>query len=134
MSAIGGTLKRVNENKEYDEIYPATKISLVDGYPADVALRISGNTISGTAASFLTENPTLAAGQYGRETDTCYMKVGDGVTAWANLPYIEMPTGTKIGIEIDDGAGGYTPVQEATLSLEVWDETEGDYVETDTEM
>lgn len=40
-----------------------------------------------TAANWTTTNPTLAAGEYGIETNTGYVKVGDGSTAWASLPY-----------------------------------------------
>lgn len=46
-----------------------------------------------TAANWTTQNPTLKAGEIGYETDTSYIKVGDGATAWTSLAYIE---GTKI--------------------------------------
>ena len=129
MSTIKGTLKRVNENNTYDDILPATDISLVEGYAADVALRISGNTVTGTAASFVTNNPTLNAGQYGVESDTGYLKIGDGVTAWNNLIYVNMPTGSVMSLEVDDGTGTYNPVLEGQMVMEVWDETSGQYVE-----
>lgn len=41
----------------------------------------------GTAASASTRNPILAAGEEGYETDTGQRKVGDGTTAWNDLPY-----------------------------------------------
>lgn len=41
----------------------------------------------GTAAAWAAANPVLADGEPGRERDTGKMKVGDGVTAWVNLPY-----------------------------------------------
>ncbi len=129
MSTIKGTLKRVNENNTYDDILPATDISLVEGYAADVALRISGNTVTGTAASFVTNNPTLSAGQYGVESDTGYLKIGDGVTAWNNLIYVNMPTGSVMSLEVDDGTGTYNPVLEGQMVMEVWEETSGQYVE-----
>ena len=131
MSTIKGTLKRVNSNQTYDDLLPATDISLVNGYAADVALRISGNTVTGTAASFTSNNPTLAAGQYGIESDTGYLKIGNGVTAWNNLIYVNMPTGNVMSLEVDDGTGTYNPVLEGQLVMEVWDDTEGDYVEVD---
>jgi hypothetical protein len=40
-----------------------------------------------TAANWTTENPTLAAGEVGVETDTGSVKVGDGTTAWTSLGY-----------------------------------------------
>lgn len=42
---------------------------------------------SGTAANWTSENPVLAAGEPGFETDTGLMKVGDGVTNWNDLTY-----------------------------------------------
>jgi len=44
-------------------------------------------TRRGTAAQWTTANPVLASGEFGYETDTKKMKVGDGVTAWVSLPY-----------------------------------------------
>jgi hypothetical protein len=46
-----------------------------------------------TAANWTTQNPTLKAGEIGYETDTGYIKVGDGSTAWTSLAYIH---GTKV--------------------------------------
>ncbi len=47
-----------------------------------MAIQIKRNTAAGAAAS----NPVLAAGQPGLETDTGLLKIGDGVTAWNDLP------------------------------------------------
>jgi hypothetical protein len=41
----------------------------------------------GTAASWVSANPTLAAGEWGMETDTKLYKIGDGSTTWNNLIY-----------------------------------------------
>lgn len=49
-----------------------------------------------TAANWTTENPTLAAGEPGLETDTGKIKYGDGQTAWNTLDYAS------------GGAGGLT--------------------------
>ena len=40
-----------------------------------------------TAANWTSANPTLAAGQFGIETDTNKLKIGDGSTAWTSLAY-----------------------------------------------
>lgn len=40
------------------------------------------------AADWITRNPVLAQGEYGLETDTFLIKVGDGVTDWLHLPYL----------------------------------------------
>jgi hypothetical protein len=40
-----------------------------------------------TAANWTANNPTLAAGELGLETDTAKFKIGDGTTAWNSLAY-----------------------------------------------
>ena len=40
------------------------------------------------AADWTTRNPLLAQGEYGLETDTFLIKVGDGVTYWNDLRYL----------------------------------------------
>ena len=40
-----------------------------------------------TAANWTANNPTLAAGELGLETDTAKFKMGDGATAWNSLAY-----------------------------------------------
>lgn len=42
-----------------------------------------------TAAAFTTANPTLAPGEPAYETDTRKLKVGNGTTPWASLPYFD---------------------------------------------
>ena len=43
----------------------------------------------GTAAEWTAANPVLAAGELGLETDTGKTKIGDGVTAWNSLGYVD---------------------------------------------
>ena len=50
----------------------------------------------GTAAQWTDANPTLLAGEFGYETDTGKLKIGDGTTAWATLGY---------SIDLTGGAG-----------------------------
>ena len=40
------------------------------------------------AADWVTRNPILAQGEYGLESDTFLIKVGDGVTDWTHLRYL----------------------------------------------
>lgn len=40
------------------------------------------------AEDWVTRNPVLAQGEYGLETDTFLIKVGDGVRDWEHLPYL----------------------------------------------
>jgi len=43
-----------------------------------------------TAANWTSTNPTLAAGEYGFESDTGMVKIGDGTTAWTSLQYVSL--------------------------------------------
>lgn len=54
-----------------------------------------------TAANWTSANPTLTTGEWGYETDTGRIKIGNGSTAWTSLSYFELlgPTGA-------DGADG----------------------------
>jgi hypothetical protein len=40
-----------------------------------------------TAEKWVINNPILLEGELGYETDTAYMKIGDGTTYWNDLPY-----------------------------------------------
>jgi hypothetical protein len=40
-----------------------------------------------TAAKWTLNNPTLADGEMGLETDTTLFKIGNGTTAWTGLAY-----------------------------------------------
>lgn len=48
----------------------------------------------GTAAQWSASNPVLAVGEPGVETDTGYIKVGDGVSTWTARPYANEPIGS----------------------------------------
>lgn len=61
-----------------------------------------GNTViqveRETAANWTSNNPTLAAGEMGLETDTNKFKFGDGSTAWNSLPYVGAGASFKYGL------------------------------------
>ena len=63
-----------------------------------------------TAANWTSNNPTLAAGEIGIETDTAKFKVGNGSTAWASLAYGGLQGTT--GLQGVQGSQGQT-----TLSI-----------------
>ena len=44
-----------------------------------------------TASNWTTNNPTMASGEMGIETDTDKYKIGDGSTAWTGLGYSSLP-------------------------------------------
>lgn len=58
-----------------------------------------------TAALFTLENPVLASGEIGYETDTKKMKIGDGTTAWSSLSYFGAFSGSGGGSFLGNGFG-----------------------------
>jgi hypothetical protein len=48
------------------------------------------NQYSGTSASWIEKNPILANGEVGFETDTNYVKIGDGSTSYVDLPAVKL--------------------------------------------
>lgn len=53
----------------------------------------------GTAAVFAAQDPVLAPGEFGYETDTGAFKVGDGSTAWSGLSaFLPLVGGTVSGV------------------------------------
>lgn len=61
-----------------------------------------------TAGNWTSENPTPHQGEWCLETDTGYVKIGDGSTAWTSLPYGTnamtnqvMPKASGNGIKVD---------------------------------
>ena len=40
-----------------------------------------------TSSNWTSANPTLKSGEFGYETDTGKLKIGDGSTAWTSLSY-----------------------------------------------
>ncbi len=53
------------------------------------------------AADWTAQNPTLAQFEIGLESDTLRMKIGDGVTAWTSLSYLNTPGLNSTQTEID---------------------------------
>ena len=46
-----------------------------------------------TASNWTSNNPTLAVGEWGLETDTLKYKIGTGSAAWSALAYSSLPSG-----------------------------------------
>ena len=59
-----------------------------------------------TAANWQAENPVLAQGEAGLETDTAKLKFGDGVTAWNSLPYFASG-GADTFLDLSDTPSSY---------------------------
>jgi hypothetical protein len=74
-----------------------------------------------TAANWTSNNPTLASGELGLETDTRLIKMGDGSTAWTSLAYTigkavsYTPTWTNITVGSSTNTGSYVRVGNLVL-------------------
>ena len=73
----------------------------------------------GTAAQWTSANPTLAAGEFGYETDTNKAKIGNGSSAWTALSYaISGAAGTVTSITAGTGLSGGTITSTGTISID----------------
>lgn len=70
-----------------------------------------------TSANWTSVNPTLASGEFGYETDTKRLKIGDGTTPWTSLGYL--PTDAETTSYEGNSAAGLsaTNVQDAIDQL-----------------
>ena len=67
-------------------------------------------------------NPVLALAEPGYETNTGYMKIGDGITPWNQLPYFVPQGTTDDGVVVTPG-GDVVYVHTQYLPLAVWEIT-----------
>jgi hypothetical protein len=73
----------------------------------------------GTAAQWTSTNPTLAAGEFGYETDTGKAKIGNGSSAWIILSYaISGAAGTVTSITAGTGLSGGTITSTGTIAID----------------
>jgi hypothetical protein len=70
----------------------------------------------GTAAQWTSTNPILASGEWGYETDTGKVKIGDGTTAWNSEPYIG--AGTVTSITAGTGLSGGAITTSGTIAID----------------
>ena len=70
----------------------------------------------GTASQWTSANPTLAAGEFGYESDTGKFKIGDGSTAWNSLGY--KASGTVTSITAGTGLSGGAITTSGTIAID----------------
>jgi hypothetical protein len=73
-------------------------------------------TRRGTAAQWTSTNPTLASGEWGYETDTGKVKIGNGSTAWNSLAY--NGSGTVTSVVAGTGLTGGTITSSGTIAID----------------
>ena len=63
-------------------------------------------------------NPVLAQGEYGLDTTNYLLKIGDGVTDWAHLPYLNKLDTTYFQMEEDGTIGEIGGIEHKLLGAE----------------
>lgn len=71
----------------------------------------------GTASQWTSTNPTLAAGEWGFETDTGKAKIGTGSANWTSLSYFG-GSGTVTSITAGTGLSGGTITSTGTIAID----------------
>ena len=72
----------------------------------------------GTASQWTSTNPTLAAGEWGYETDTGKVKIGNGSTLWNSLGYTGAANGTVTSVTAGTGLSGGTITSTGTIAID----------------
>lgn len=70
----------------------------------------------GTASQWTSANPTLASGEWGFESDTGKVKIGNGSTAWTSLGYTG--AGSVTSITAGTGLSGGTITATGTIAID----------------
>jgi hypothetical protein len=70
----------------------------------------------GTASQWTSTNPVLASGEWGYETDTGKVKIGNGSSAWNSVGYTG--TGTVTSVTAGTGLSGGTITSTGTIAID----------------
>jgi len=68
----------------------------------------------GTAAEWISSNPTLSVGEFGFETDTLKLKIGNGTTVWTSLAYVGV-TASELEAAVAAAVSGVIDLAPETL-------------------
>jgi hypothetical protein len=72
----------------------------------------------GTASQWTSTNPVLASGEWGYESDTGKVKIGNGSSAWNSVGYTGAATGTVTSITAGTGLSGGTITSTGTIAID----------------
>lgn len=72
----------------------------------------------GTASQWTSTNPVLASGEWGYETDTGKVKIGNGSSAWNSIGYTGATSGTVTSITAGTGLSGGTITTSGTIAID----------------
>jgi hypothetical protein len=70
-----------------------------------------------TSEVWSTKNPILLAGELGIETDTNYIKRGDGSKAWNDLEYIRCPSDVTCSVQASAGSSVWIEIPWEHVSI-----------------
>jgi hypothetical protein len=96
-SAINSQLPTAVSTEVSSQLPSAVSAEVTRQLSSAIATALANNIVRNTKANFTSNNPTLAAGQIGLETDTNLIKIGNGSTAWNSLSYINSPLQVQSG-------------------------------------
>ena len=80
-----------------------------------------------TAANWTSEDPTLESGEWGLETDTKKIKIGDGSTAWSSLDYFRYDKDRICTAWVAFTGSGTVAIRDSYNVTSITDNDIGDY-------
>ena len=106
--AIQGELY-VDFNGTLTKAHLVTEAELVEGLNDKIDNQIGEAVVRQPSATFIADDTILEAGVMAIETDTNYVKIGDGVSTYTQLEYLNGRNGALNGllVEVMDEEGHY---------------------------
>jgi hypothetical protein len=120
MAAIKGELY-VDYNGTMTKALLATDAELVENLDNAMENAFANNVVRNTAANLAASDSIFDSGTLVIETDTRFFKIGDGVTSYNNLEYINGRNGALNGLLVevlqDDGTYDERGVDDVMLEI-----------------